>query len=99
VRTVIFFARAKRDLDDIWAYIAVDNLTAADRFVEDVGCAVQDLAVMPGLGHRRPDVSDPRYRFWSVKKHLIAYRHTSRTLRVVRIVHGARDIRKVFDQS
>jgi plasmid stabilization system protein ParE len=50
------------------------------------------------MGHARSDVKDKRYLFWAVGKYIIAYR-VEKKLLVVRIVHGARDLRKFFKQS
>jgi plasmid stabilization system protein ParE len=46
--------------------------------------------------HRRADVSDPQYRFWSVGNYVIAYRIEGDEVIVIRVVHGARDFRKLF---
>jgi plasmid stabilization system protein ParE len=64
--------------------------------VAEVLDAVDKLAAMPGMGHRREDVRDARYRFWSVKSYVIAYRADAESLRVARVVHGHRDFRQVF---
>lgn len=57
---------ADRDLNRIWDFIARDSPTAADRVEEEIHAEIQKLASSPGIGHARADVSDPRYRFWSV---------------------------------
>jgi toxin ParE1/3/4 len=85
--------RADADLDEIWTYIARDNLPAADRTEQAMHEAMEQLAHMPGLGHQRPD-ADERYRFWRVGPYLIAYRMENDTVHVVRVLHGARDIRR-----
>jgi toxin ParE1/3/4 len=54
------------------------------------------LAEMPGLGHERRDVKNPKYRFWKVYSYLIAYVPNTKPLRVIRIVHGARNIGKLI---
>ncbi len=51
---------------------------------------------MPGKGHTRADVRDVRYRFWSVYSYIIAYRFDEETVTIVRIVHGRRNVRKIF---
>jgi len=48
------------------------------------------------MGRARAEVQDPRYRFWKVYSYLIAYRPEATTLVVVRVIHGARDLRKLF---
>jgi antitoxin ParD1/3/4/toxin ParE1/3/4 len=42
---------AKSDLDDIWSYIAYDNLNAANRWVDKLVDACEALARNPGMGH------------------------------------------------
>lgn len=74
MRDVRFTPQARRDLLEIWEYIAKDSLDAADRVASAIEDAVRLLAELPGIGHTRTDVSDPRYRFWRVYSYLIAYR-------------------------
>ena len=85
--------RADADLDEVWAFIARDEPLAADRMEKALHETMEQLARMPGLGHRRPDASD-RYRFWRVGMYLIAYRVERGVVHVVRVLHGARDIRR-----
>jgi toxin ParE1/3/4 len=96
VRRAVVGAQARRDLHEAWDFIAQRDVDAADRLLAQVEVAVAMLANVPGAGHARSDVRDPRLRFWVVRPYVIAYRYTSRTLTVVRVVHGARDFRKVF---
>ena len=88
--------RADADFDEIWTHVAQDSTEAADRLEDEIHRAVCLLGRMPGLGHRRPDVTDDRYRFWSVVKYVVAYRVEAKTIVVVRVVHGARDFRAIF---
>ena len=46
---------ALADLDEIWGYIAEDNLDAADRVIADIHAILRSLAAAPHIGHRRPD--------------------------------------------
>lgn len=87
---------AFRDLASIWTRIAADIIDAADRVVDELHAAVRKLADMPGMGHRRADVANPNYRFWSVSSYLIVYRVQGQTMYVSRVVHGARDVGKVL---
>lgn len=88
-----FTPQAQRDLNDIWGYIAQENPDAADRLIHAIEEATRMLAELPGIGHTRFDVSASQYRFWRVQSYLIAYRVSSAELTVVRVIHGARDIR------
>jgi toxin ParE1/3/4 len=98
VRNIQFTPQARRDLLDIWEHIAQDNLDAADRVVAAIDEASRLLAHLPGIGHTRPDVSDPRYRFWRVHSYLLAYRVSETDLVIIRLIHGARDVRRLLGQ-
>lgn len=87
---------ADKDLDRIWRWIARDSVSAANRVDNALHAAMTQLAFMPGMGHTRPEVQDSRYRFWKVYSYLIAYRLEGRTLFIVRVIHGARDLRELF---
>ncbi|MDO8631804.1 MAG: type II toxin-antitoxin system RelE/ParE family toxin [Phycisphaerales bacterium] len=86
--------RADADLDAIWTYIAKDNPKAADRVERDLHTTMQMLSEHPGIGHIRPDVPRPGYRFWRIYSFLIVYRIEADDLIVVRVLHGSRDIRQ-----
>lgn len=90
--------QARVDLLEIWHRIAANNISSAHRVIEEIEAAVDGLVVMPGKGHTRTDVDDPRFRFWPVKPYVIAYRYDSSTVIVERVVHGHRDFRKLFGQ-
>jgi toxin ParE1/3/4 len=94
--TIHVLARAYHDISEIWNYIAADNPTAADEQEERFFVAMRELAAQPGMGHRRPDVSDARYRFWRVGAYQIAYRVRGKKLTVCRVLHSARDFRKLL---
>jgi toxin ParE1/3/4 len=90
--------RANTDIVRICDRIAKDNPTAADRLDEEIHEAIQLLAKFPGMGHRRADVRDNRYLFWAVGSYVIAYRVKGKKLVVVRVLHGSRDFRRLFDK-
>lgn len=91
-----FSPEAFRDIDEIWEYIAEDNLDAADRVRDEIFTACQRLAEMPGMGHLREDLADEPLRFWPVYSYLIIYRPESKPLEVVRVLHGARDVKRLL---
>jgi toxin ParE1/3/4 len=97
VRRIIISRTARQELRDIWTYLATAaGPTIADRILAEIYDALQDLSDMPGMGHTRVEASDLRYRFWSVRSYIIAYRYTARMLHVARILHGRRDFRGLF---
>ena len=91
----VLSAKAESDLDDIWEYIAKDNLEAADRVRDALEKRMREIARMPGIGHSRSDIHS-LYRALSVYSYLIIYLPDTRPLQVVRVVHGARDLRRIF---
>ena len=84
---------AFQDLDEIWEYIAQDNLNAADRVLEDIRVAIQSLVDAPHQGHRRPDLTSRPVRFRVVYSYLIAYAPDERPLLVIALLHGRRNPR------
>src|SRR5947209_3986406 len=96
MRSLLIQPMARHDLLDIRDYISADNVRAADKFINKLDRAIHGLLEMPGKGHRRRDVKDERYRFWTVYSYVIAYRYDETSLTVVRVIHGRRDFRKRF---
>lgn len=83
--------RAEEDLIEIWAFIAQDDMVAADRLLDRIDEACRNLAENPHMGPARPDLrSDLRY--FSVARYLVLYRVVRRGVEIVRVVHGARDL-------
>jgi toxin ParE1/3/4 len=96
VSKYVLSATARLDVLEIWNRIAEANIDAADRVKGEFQRAMEQLAEQPGMGHRRSDVRNPHYRFWTVYSYIIAYRYETAPLQVVRVVHGARDIKRLF---
>ena len=83
---------ALQDLQDIWDFIASDNVSAANELQDEFFDAFEKLAQRPQMGHTRPDLTNRDLRFWPVGSYLIVYRKAPSRLQVVAILHGARDI-------
>jgi toxin ParE1/3/4 len=92
---VVFSPAAEADLDDIWLNIALENPAAADRLIDSVQQRTGQLSEFPELGRSRPDIADAA-RSLNVGNYLILYRIEARTVEIVRIVHGARDLTTLF---
>ena len=90
---------AARDLLRIWEYISERNEPTADRVMDRIEAVLPRLAEMPGIGHRRGDAHDARYRFWAVRPFLIAYRYGKDTLTIVRVLHGRQDVRERIERG
>jgi plasmid stabilization system protein ParE len=83
---------AELDLDEIWEYISLDNIRAADRWIEKLFDAFEALARNPGMGHKREDLTAYPILFWPVGVYLILYRVHSERVEIVAVTQGARDI-------
>ena len=90
--TYSFHPDAFADLNEIWEYIAQDNVGAADRLLEDIESAINMLVSNPYAGHLRPDLNSQALRFWLVRNYLIAY-SAENPLLVIGILHGHRNPR------
>lgn len=96
MRRFVLTPRARQDVDDIWKYIADGNLEAADRILEALEHAMLALAKSPGIGHWREDLADKRHRFFLVYSYLIVYRHETKPLQIVRVLHASRDVQSML---
>ena len=83
---------AELDLDDIWEYIAQDNLAAADRWIGKLFDAFELIAGNPRVGHKRQDLTSFPVLFWPVAAYLILYRVQSDQVEIVAVTQGGRDI-------
>lgn len=86
-----FSPAAQNDLIDIAVFIAQDNPTRALSFVDELESKCGALAAAPGIGTARPELGQGICML-PYGRYLIFYRATDLTLRIERIVHGARDI-------
>jgi plasmid stabilization system protein ParE len=89
----VLHPEAFADLDDLWEYIAEDNIDAADRVIADIFDAFPALVAFPHAGHLRPDLTVQPLRFARVRDFLIAYAPDERPLWIVAILHGRRNPR------
>jgi plasmid stabilization system protein ParE len=80
------------DLDDIWEYIAADDIDAADHWIQKLFAAFEALGRTPGMGHRREDLTGYPVLFWPVGAYLIIYRGERRPIEIVAVTQGSRDI-------
>jgi toxin ParE1/3/4 len=92
-----FTPAAQEDLEDLWNWIATDNEQAADRLMADIRSACEQIAVHPALDGRHPQWAPSPLRFLLVRKNYwIAYDPAAHPVRIIRVLHAARDIPKVF---
>jgi len=86
---------AKSDLGEIWLFIAEDNVSVADRFIDELFSKFLILIEQPILGRDRQDVREG-VRSLVCGKLVIFYKLTEGVVDIVRVLHGARDIENIF---
>lgn len=87
---------ARDDLQAIWSFIANDNPTAADRFLRRLSARMEKIPLAPHMGERQD-----RYRagLRSIVEgaYVIFYLPTDDAIEIHRVLHGARDIPRLFE--
>ena len=82
---------AELDLTEIWDYIARDNPSAADRYLDRIQEHCHDLAESSRLGRLRPELA-PGLRSSPFQSHVVFYEEREDGIEVIRVLHGARDV-------
>ena len=86
---------AESDISKIWRYIARDSPEAADRFIDKLRVQCNRLASRPSLGRSRPDFAR-ELRSYRVGNYFIFYFPSDTGIEVARVLHGARDLPRLF---
>jgi plasmid stabilization system protein ParE len=92
-------AAARRDIKSIWRYIAKDSIRHADLVEKAIVATCYSTADMPEVGHKRVDLTHRNILFVNVhgyERYTIAYVAGSQPLRILRVLHGARDVPPLF---
>lgn len=94
----ILTPRASSELEGILDYIAEDSgsKAIANKVAGDFIRAFEGLVASPNIGWRRAHLTGPGVRWWRVHSYLLVYDPESKPLRVIRVLHGARDLEQVF---
>jgi toxin ParE1/3/4 len=94
-----FTAAASQDLREIVEYLAAEGSPeVARRFVQGLTERCQSLADMPGMGRRREELS-PGLRSVPEGNYVVFYRPAEDGVQIVRVLHGARDIERIFTEE
>jgi plasmid stabilization system protein ParE len=96
LKRFVLTQEARGDLQEIWDFIAQDSAESADRVLEAFYRAFGQIAGMPGMGHRREDLTKQDVLFWPVHSYLVVYRAESKPILVVALLHGKRNVKKVL---
>jgi toxin ParE1/3/4 len=87
---------AEADLEEIGDYIAMDSPLRALAFVEELRAQCRVLAQLPLAFPAREELA-PGSRVMPYRRYLIFYRPSGRDIRIERILHGARDVGRLFE--
>ena len=93
--TAKFTPLARKDLQEIKAYIAQDTPKVAKQYMDILKQKCNMLAQTPTIGVCREDYCK-LYKF-PVDNYLIFYRITKSGIEVIRILHGSRDIQRILN--
>ncbi|HEY9012563.1 MAG TPA: type II toxin-antitoxin system RelE/ParE family toxin [Devosia sp.] len=98
-RKVQHTQRARNDLIDIWNYFdEVGAPAAGEKLLRKIARALGRLASLPESAQLRRELR-PDLRSFPVGKYIIYFDYSETELRLVRVVHGARDITPdLFDE-
>lgn len=86
---------AEMDLELIQDHIALDSERQAEKFLERLPAEFGRLAAMPRMGRGHPDFGAD-VRSIPLRPYIIYYQPLADGVEILRVIHGARDLRKAF---
>jgi toxin ParE1/3/4 len=84
-----------RDYQVIWDYVALDNVPAADELLRTFDAKLELLSEYPKAGPARPELRRG-IRSFPVGDYLLFYRPIHGGIELLRVLHGARNLRKAL---
>ena len=95
--TVRIAAAAAEDLKGIWDYVAQHNPEAASKLIKEITSRFAMLRDYPHIGRAQHRLAKD-LRSFVVKGYFIFYRPFEDGVEVLRIIHGSRDIERIFER-
>jgi plasmid stabilization system protein ParE len=89
---LIWSGRARRDVAGIVGRLHSFSPSAADEFESLLFQAIHELKSLPGLGHRRADLTQKNVLFYRIPPHVIVFGRTKGRITISRVLHSARDL-------
>ena len=86
----------RRDLKEIWSYIAENNAASADKTLRELAKKFDLLAQNPKIGSSH-DEFIVNLRSFPFKTYLIFYFPIENGVEIYRVIHGARNIEDLFE--
>ena len=87
--------QAEQDVLGIWLHIAADNMTAADKLVDEFTGTYKRLASFPQVGTSMEQYR-PGLRCFSAGNYLIFFTPVDDGIEVYRVLHGARQFQDLL---
>ena len=89
---------AEEDLEEVVAYVALDNLQAALKLADRIEADLEKLSSFPKLGRipRDSDLRESGYRYLIIGDYLAFYTVEGRSVIVHRILPGKRDYKELL---
>jgi toxin ParE1/3/4 len=97
MKRLAFTPAARDDLLAIGAYIAEDDPVRADSFIAELEVKARQTTERPGSFPAREDIS-AGLRAAVHGRYLLLFREMDDEVLIVRIVHGARDLQRMFNR-
>ncbi len=93
--------QARIDLDEIWLYVArkSGNQEIATRHIESIASGFGLLAKFPSIGRSLEMSQRPNVRTLAIRSYIVFYRPADGEIRILRIIHAARDAYAVFAEE
>ncbi|MCW7540240.1 type II toxin-antitoxin system RelE/ParE family toxin [Aquabacterium sp. A7-Y] len=81
----------RADIEQLWHYIADDDIPQADRFVDRLDETFRLLAQQPLMGRARDELGQA-VRSHPFQRYVIFYEPLPSGIAVIRVLHSARDV-------
>ncbi len=95
MRRIRFAEAGAQDIEEIYDYIAADNIEAADKVLSRLQARWRSLLSKPGIGSKRDELRNGM-RSITEGNYVIFYQATPEEIEIVRVLHASRDITRIF---
>jgi addiction module RelE/StbE family toxin len=96
---IIWTPEAYRDLEGIFEFIARDSVAIAISVIERILARIDDLRDFPLMGAKVREWKISPYRHLIEARYRIIYRIEAGVVRLIAIVHGARDLKRILTKK
>lgn len=86
---------AIEDLDNIWKYIAADNIMRAFSFIDELRVEAKRLADNPMIGIKIPEINDTNFREWFYRDYTLIYEIVGNAV----LIHEVHNQKRYFIRS